>query len=111
MQDCVFTVSPFGGSLNFDSIRDLGVMAGIDIVTPLAKNYERLRLAARVTLSKTQQKKIEECENDFECLAIILDQWKIDQGSHPQTWSSLLYILQGLNLSELSQHIQDYLSK
>lgn len=104
-------MSPFGGSLNIDSIRDLGSMAGIDIVTPLARNYERLRSAAGVTLSKTQQRKIEECESDTECLAIVLDQWKLDQDSHPQTWSSLLYILQNLNFGKLSQQIQDYLSK
>ena len=106
-----FTVSPYGDHLSLEFIHDLGVMAGIDILTPLAGNYKKLMSAAKVTLTKSQEKKLEECEDDRERLKIVFDQWKPGQGSHPRTWTSLLYILQNMNLNDLSQQIQDYLSE
>ena len=92
------------------SLRELEGIVGIDIVTPLAKMHTKVMATAGMTLSKNKQQKLAACETKTECLEFVIDQWK-SGGTYPQTWESLLHVLDKLNLLDQSHQIENFFSK
>ena len=93
------------------SLRALEEMAGIDIVTPLAKHHDEVISAAQINLSKSQQKKLDECESNCERLEFVIDHWKSGNSVQPRNWRSLLSILDFVDLGDLKQQISNCLGK
>ena len=70
--------------------------AGIKVVTALQHNLEYLKIELGLY------------DHSF-FVQHVIEQWEV-RGQPPRTWRSLLHIIsQGMNLTGLSQQIEDYL--
>lgn len=88
------------------SLFRLEKMAGIKIMTTLAKIRSRILKAAGVTLNESQKNKLSQRGLEY-----AIDKWKSKKSVHPATWRSLLLILDMLSEISLSQKIGAYLGK
>ena len=90
-----------------NSLRSLEEIAGIDILTPLAKQHKRVIEHAKVSIN---EKKLGKLASNIERLEYIIDRWKSSK-SIPHTWAALQYVLCEMDLNNLSQHISDYIGE
>ena len=91
----------------------LSGLAGTEIVASLAEVHAKIMLAAGISLSNQQKRKLlakRETQKN-ECLEIVIGQWGIGNSNCPPTWRSLLDILKQLNLQNLCQKIEDLLGE
>ena len=79
------------------SLHALEDVADIKILTELARQPKLLAAVAGVTMNKSVFTHLE-----------VLDEWKAGNSNYPPTWSSLLDILNNMNLDDLSQQIENY---
>lgn len=93
------------------SLHILEEMAGIEIVAPLVDRLTQVMSTIGLTLTTSDQKKLEECESIYKRLEFTLDLWKSRKKSFPPTWNTLLYVLERVDLKELGSQIHDYLGE
>ena len=108
---CTIVSSPLHDiRFTMSSLYGLEQIAGIKIVTTLARVHNEVMSAAGVTLNKVQRKKFYESTNTG-CLEIVINQWESENSGIPPTWGSLLTILQDLGLQDLQQQVEDVVGK
>ncbi len=105
------TVAPHDKQLTMSSLYGLEQIAGIGVVTSLARIHDDVMSTAGITLNKSQQKKLKECETNTGRLEIIISQWESGSSDIPPTWGSLLSILKKLNLNDLRQQVMDVIGE
>lgn len=74
--------------------------AGIQVLTSLAEgdNYEKIGRAVKI-------------RNFSNRVEVVIDQWLLEKSPVlPPTWRSLYQVLRELNLKELSQQIEEFLT-
>ena len=104
-------VSPYGGKLSMTALNTLEEMVGIDIVVPLAKRHTEVISIAEVILSKSEKKKLAECETKLECFEFVINHWKSKNSKYQRNWATLLFILKMVGLTDLCQQLQDCIGK
>ena len=85
--------------------------AGIKVVKSLVENFTQLQSAAGITLSEENKLNWRgEKRSVINCVEIVIGQWSVKKGCYPPTWSSLFEVLSQMNLEEISQQIEDFLT-
>ena len=111
-----FTVSPFlyDGTFSLSALSRLEGK-GLQVLSALDEIYTQLAAAVAVTpnqyLKMTLKRLTDKKVSTFGLHAEdVLCKWIEGQGRYPPTWRALLQVLKELNLGELSQRIEDYLT-
>ena len=105
------TVSPYDGKFSMKALSTLEEMAGIDILAPLAEHHTEVISAAEITLSNSEQKKLAECKTKIARLEFVIDHWKSKNNKYPCNWSTLMFILRCVGLTDLCRQLQNCLGK
>ena len=106
----VADIPQYDSKFNMNSLRVLEEMTGLDIVAPLADRYRIVMVAAQISLSKSQKKKLEEYESSSEALEYVIEHWKPGSSKEPRTWRSLLRVLNFVK-GDLKTQIANILGK